>query len=64
MKKRGEQRNFDCSRAGSVDHVMPAAFMIRRLACEEVGPLDEEFAVYYNDMDWCYRTKAAGGEIW
>jgi hypothetical protein len=61
---KGEQRNFDYFRAASVDHVMAAAFMIRRQAYEEVGPLDEEFAIYYNDMDWCYRAKAAGWEIW
>lgn len=61
---RGEQRYFDYSRAASVDHLMAAAFMIRREAYEKVGPLDEQFAIYYNDMDWCFRAKTTGWSIW
>jgi GT2 family glycosyltransferase len=29
----------------------------------QVGDLDERFAIYYNDMDWCFRMKAAGWSI-
>jgi len=61
---RGEQRYFDYTRAAPVDHLMAAAFLVRRETYESVGPLDERFAIYYNDMDWCYRMKAAGWQIW
>jgi len=61
---RGEQRYFDYTRAAQVDHVMAAAFLVRRETYESVGPLDERFAIYYNDMDWCFRMNAAGWQIW
>ncbi len=61
---KGEMRYFDYTRAGQVDHLMAAAFLVRRKVLEDVGLLDERFAIYYNDMDWCYRMHAAGWTIW
>ena len=34
--------------------------LIRREAIEQVGMLDEEFFMYGEDIDWCYRIKEAG----
>ena len=31
---------------------------------ETVGPLDERFKIYYNDVDWCYRIHLAGWKIY
>ena len=61
---KGEMLSFDYSRAAPVDHLMAAAFLVRREVLEEVGLLDERFAIYYNDMDWCFRMNASGWTIW
>ena len=34
--------------------------MVRREAYEQVGGLDEEFFMYGEDLDWCYRIQKAG----
>ncbi len=61
---KGEMLYFDYSKAAAVDHLMAAAFLVRREVLEEVGLLDERFAVYYNDMDWCFRMNASGWTLW
>jgi GT2 family glycosyltransferase len=50
---------FDQTR--DVDFVTGASLAITRKALETVGELDEGFApIYYEDLDWCYRARAAG----
>jgi hypothetical protein len=34
--------------------------MIRRETLDQVGPLDERFFVYEEDIDWCLRARQAG----
>lgn len=46
-----------------VDWVVGAALLIRREALQQVGPLDEEFFMYSEELDWCYRLKAQGWEV-
>lgn len=46
-----------------VDQPMAACLLIRRSALEAVGPMDEEFPMFGNDADWCYRAHAAGWEV-
>lgn len=46
-----------------VDWVVGAALLIRRQALHQVGPLDEEFFMYSEELDWCYRLKAQGWEV-
>ncbi|KWT88552.1 glycosyltransferase family 2 protein [Candidatus Magnetominusculus xianensis] len=38
-----------------VPQPMASALLIRRECWEEVGPLDEGFPIFFNDVDWCYR---------
>ncbi|MGA9117671.1 MAG: glycosyltransferase family 2 protein [Bacteroidota bacterium] len=61
---RGEAGGFDYGKPACVDHLMAAAFLVRTRVFQEVGLLDEGFRIYYNDMDWCYRLRKAGREIW
>ena len=47
-----------------VDFVTGATLAISRAAFEAVGELDEGFApVYWEDVDWCYRVRAAGFQV-
>lgn len=47
----------------SVDWLVGAALMIRREAWQKVGPLDEQFFMYSEELDWCHRCRDAGWEI-
>lgn len=46
-----------------VDSVMGAFLMIRKAVVEKIGLLDEDFFMYGEDLDWCFRTKAAGFKV-
>ena len=47
-----------------VPFVTGAALAISRETLKEIGPLDEEFwPAYYEDVDWCFRAKAAGYRV-
>lgn len=45
------------------DQPMASALALRRGALEEVGLFDEEFPLYFNDVDLCYRLRRAGWRI-
>jgi len=53
---------YDCDRP--VDTVCGAFLMFRRGLLEEVGQLDEQFFMYSEEVDFCYRTKRAGHQVW
>lgn len=40
-----------------VDAISGAFFLTRRETIEEVGKLDEDYFMYGEDLDWCYRMK-------
>ena len=46
-----------------VDCLVGAFMLVRKEAIDEVGLLDEEFFMYGEDIDWCYRIKQAGWKI-
>ena len=46
-----------------IDFAPFCALLIRRDVIEEVGLLDETFFLYYEDMDYCRRAKAAGWRV-
>jgi GT2 family glycosyltransferase len=48
---------------GPVDWVSGAAMAIRREAWDEVGPLDERFRFYAQDLDFCTRAREAGWRV-
>jgi N-acetylglucosaminyl-diphospho-decaprenol L-rhamnosyltransferase len=51
-------------RAAAVEQVSGACLLIRRAALEEVGLLDEQFFLYYEETDWLLRARRAGWETW
>lgn len=50
-------------RVQDVDWVTGAALMARREAVEQVGPLDEGFFMYSEELDWCRRFREAGWRV-
>jgi GT2 family glycosyltransferase len=46
-----------------VDWVCGSFLMMRRACLEQIGPLDERFFIYDEDVDWCQRAWAAGWKI-
>jgi len=46
-----------------VDAIMGAYFFVRKSVVDQVGMLDEEFFMYGEDLDWCWRIKSAGHKI-
>ena len=47
-----------------VDSVIGACMMVRRKAMEQVGLLDEDYFLFLEETDWCYRMKKAGWKIY
>jgi GT2 family glycosyltransferase/lipopolysaccharide/colanic/teichoic acid biosynthesis glycosyltransferase len=43
-----------------LDAVSGSFMMVRREVYEQVGGLDEDFFMYGEDLDWCYRIQQAG----
>ncbi|MBE9507190.1 MAG: glycosyltransferase family 2 protein, partial [Chloroflexi bacterium] len=46
-----------------VDWVKGAALMARREAIKQVGPMDEGFFMYSEELDWCRRFREAGWRV-
>jgi len=49
-----------------VEEVWGACFgavLLSREALDRVGPLDPEYFLYYEDLDWCYRARLAGYRV-
>ncbi len=51
-------------RPAPVDWVPGASLLLRRMALEAVGPLDEGFWMYSEDTDLCYRIHRAGWKVY
>jgi len=56
--------DWDHNSTRTVDWVTGAAMLVRRKAISEVGPMDERFFLYFEDVDWCYRMQAAGWKVY
>lgn len=46
-----------------VESASGAFLFLRRDAIEDVGPFDERFFVYYEEMDWLVRSRARGWRV-
>ncbi len=48
----------------SVDWLVGAFLIARADAAREVGPLDERFFLYSEEIDWCYRFRRGGWGVY
>ncbi len=56
--------DIDENQSMEVDSVVGAFLLIRRSVMEKIGPLDEKFFMYGEDLDWCWRCKEVGYKVW
>jgi len=47
-----------------IDQPMGACLMIRSRILKEIGPMDEQFFMFFEEVDLCYRIKKAGWKIY
>ncbi|MBV9801683.1 MAG: glycosyltransferase family 2 protein [Solirubrobacterales bacterium] len=58
-----ETRPGSYEREHSVDWLVGAFLIARREAIEQVGPMDDGFFLYSEEVDWCYRFRQAGWDV-
>jgi len=57
----GKEKNYP--EPVEVNSVIGACMMVRREALDQVGSLDEDYFLFLEETDWCYRMKKAGWKI-
>ncbi|WP_159107861.1 glycosyltransferase family 2 protein [Sulfuricella sp. T08] len=50
--------------AHSCDWVSGASMIIRRQVIEDIGLMDENYFLYFEEVDFCHRTQQAGWGCW
>jgi len=55
--------DWDHGSPRSVDWASGAAMLARRAAIDAVGPMDEAFFMFNEDVDWCRRMNMAGWSV-
>jgi len=56
-------RDFDYGREARVDSIRGSFFCIRRAVIEQIGLLDEQFFIWFEEVDFCLRARRAGWQI-
>lgn len=59
----GPRRDFSQRQNVNVDYIFGTAMLLRASALRRVGLFDEDFFLYYEDMDLCLRMKRAGYDL-
>ncbi len=54
---------WDLTRPREVDSLQGACLLIRREVFDQIGQLDEDYFMYTEEIDFCYRAKKAGWGI-
>jgi hypothetical protein len=54
---------FEHDEVREVEAVMGACMLVRRDAVEQVGYCDEDYFLFSEETDWCFRFREAGWEV-
>jgi N-acetylglucosaminyl-diphospho-decaprenol L-rhamnosyltransferase len=54
---------FEHDEVREVEVVMGACMLLRRAAVEQVGYCDEDYFLFSEETDWCYRFREAGFQV-
>lgn len=55
---------FRYNQESEVDQPMGSCLLLSRKAIEDVGMFDQEFAIFFNEVDWCYRARQKGWKVY
>lgn len=58
------QERWETDRAREVDIIQGASLILRKSALDQVGWLDEDYFIYTEEVDLCYRMKKAGWKLY
>lgn len=65
LNGRYPRRYYDAKRMPfAVDHTLGAAMVVRRDVAEATGGFDESFHMYCEEIDWAWRIRQAGWDIY
>lgn len=62
-KHKGSHEHNYTGSPKEVAYIMGADLMVRREIVEQVGKMDEDFFLFYEETEWCYRIHKAGYSI-
>lgn len=54
------RKQYNSGKPFEIDHPLGAVMLVRSDAIEQCGLMDEAFALYCEEVDWCARFKEAG----
>lgn len=69
LKNKGEHLHYQEMDAGQLtenfetDYITGCAFLIKKEVIDKIGPMAEDYFLYYEDADWNLRAKKAGYKI-
>jgi len=55
---------FAYDEIAEVDQPMGSCLILRKTAIEDIGLMDEQFPIFFNEVDWLYRAKQKGWKVY
>lgn len=55
---------FDFQSSREVNQPMGSCLLLRRKMIQKIGAFDEQFPIFFNDVDLCYRIKNSRGKLY
>lgn len=56
--------DFDYAKTQPAEQVAGSCLLISRSAYQRIGPLDERYYLWFEEVDWCKRARTAGLPVW
>ena len=54
---------FTYNEVAEVDQLMGSCLILRKSTINEIGLMDEQFPIFFNEVDWLYRAKQKGWKV-